>query len=1020
MAMGRAELRTKIIAPGQFFQQASRTFVMSEKFHPGQRWISESEPELGLGSVRSVTPRTVIVEFRASAETREYALDNAPLRRVRFRVGDTIASRTEAALAVQAVLERAGLVYYQVNGTELCETELSDAISFSQPDKRLLAGQVDPSEVFDLRVAALEQQHRRRKSPVRGFVGGRIDLIPHQLYLASEVAGRLVPRVLLADEVGLGKTIEACLILHRLILTGRAQRVLILVPDSLVHQWFVELLRRFNLWFHIFDEERCDAIETANADTNPFLDDQLVLASLRLFTGTERRTAQALAAGWDLLVVDEAHHLGWTPEAVSPEYALVEALGGQTPGLLLLTATPEQLGMTSHFARLRLLDPDRFYDLNEFIHEAESYRDVARLADKLLQAQPFTDADVAKLALILADTEANIRSKLKQVAAGASDVRAELRDALLDQHGTGRVMFRNTRATISGFPKRVARLCPLPAPAEGERLFEALAQEFAADTETARLSGFEPDFACDVRLDWLAELLRTLAPTKVLLICRTRRKVEAIDAALRQRLNMKQAVVHEGLTLVQRDRNAAWFAEDDGARILICSEIGSEGRNFQFAHHLVMFDLPLDPELLEQRIGRLDRIGQRAEIQLHVPFVPGSPQEVLARWYQEGLNSFEGNLAGGHELLEQFGARVHDLAQDFHETDTALRDPSRSSPKGGAGRGEEAQLFSDQIPSPQPSPRLGGERESEARSNLRRLIAETQTARQELAVRLEQGRDRLLELNSFRPEASSKLVQAIRQADADRALDRFMMAVFDHFSIHVEELAPRTYQLGSAGVFADSFPGLPTEGLTVTCDRQRALAHEEMQFLTWDHPLVTGALDLLLGSEKGSSSFAKWPDAKVAGLYVETVYLLECIAPSALHVDRFLPPTPLRVLVDHRGNDVGTTFPRETLARQMQNADAYALLDRPELREALLPDLIEKSEAIARRQMPELIAQARGEMTTQLEHEITRVTELQKVNRSVRPEEIAALVQQQQELDQHIRSARLRLDAIRLIQRGPM
>ena len=123
---------------------------------------------------------------------------------------------------------------------------------------------------------------------------------------------RLAPRVLLADEVGLGKTIEACLILHRLILTGRAQRVLILVPESLVHQWFVELLRRFNLWFHIFDEERCEAIEAANPNMNPFLDDQLVLASIKLFSGNEKRIQQAIAAGWDVLVVDEAHHLGWS------------------------------------------------------------------------------------------------------------------------------------------------------------------------------------------------------------------------------------------------------------------------------------------------------------------------------------------------------------------------------------------------------------------------------------------------------------------------------------------------------------------------------------------------------------------------------------------------------------------------------------------------------------------------------------------------------------------------------------
>ena len=291
--------------------------ITPSHFHPGQRWISESEPELGLGSVQRVTLRTVVIAFGASAEIREYARDNAPLRRVRFQPGDLISSRDGGTLSVESVVERNGLIHYRGGEQDWCETELSATISFNKPEQRLLAGQVDPPEVFDLRVAALEHQHRRRKSQVRGFVGGRIDLIPHQLYIACEVAGRLVPRVLLADEVGLGKTIEAGLILHRLILTGRAQRVLILVPDSLVHQWFLEMLRRFNLWFHIFDEERCEAIETANPEANPFLDDQLVIASISLFTAKELRVQQALAAGWDLLVVDEAHHLGWSSDHVS-------------------------------------------------------------------------------------------------------------------------------------------------------------------------------------------------------------------------------------------------------------------------------------------------------------------------------------------------------------------------------------------------------------------------------------------------------------------------------------------------------------------------------------------------------------------------------------------------------------------------------------------------------------------------------------------------------------------------------
>jgi ATP-dependent helicase HepA len=875
------------------------------------------------------------------------------------------------------VSEQSGLLLYRGEGRELLETELSDDLSFNQPAERLRNGQVDPTEVFDLRLAALHHQHRRRQSKVRGFVGGRIHLIPHQLYIAPEVAGRLVPRVLLADEVGLGKTIEACLIVHRLIQTGRAQRTLILVPEPLIHQWFVELLRRFNLWFHIFDEQRCQAIEGANPEENPFLDDQLVLCGIQLFAGNERRVQQALTAEWDMLVVDEAHHLGWSPTSVSPEYALVEALGRKIPGLLLLTATPEQLGMASHFARLRLLDPDRYYDLAEFIREAEEYRDVAGIAERLLSRQPFRAADMGILAGILAQDEAAVRAKLEQLEQGETAVREELIDELLDRHGTGRVMFRNTRATMTGFPKRTAQVRPLVPLAGISELFDHLAEEFAADTDENAVATFEPDFSGDPRIVWLADLLRNLAPAKVLLICRTQRKAEAIDTALRQRINVKAALFHEGLPLVQRDRNAAWFAEEEGARLLICSEIGSEGRNFQFAHHLVLFDLPLDPELLEQRIGRLDRIGQTAEIRVHVPFTSGSSQEVLVRWYHEGLNAFEKNLRGGHALLERFGSRLHDLARDFHET----QDP--------------------------------------ARADLDLLIRETRAAGQELAVRLERGRDRLLELNSYRPEAVAKLIREIRQQDEDQSLDSFMLAVLDHYAIHVEELAHRTYQLGSAGVFADSFPGVPAEGLTLTCDRQRALSREDIQFLTWDHPLVTGALDLLLGSEQGNSSFALWPDTETPGLYLEAIFLLECIASPHLHLDRFLPPTPLRVLLDYRGHDAGASWSVETLNRNLKNGNAYPLLDQPGLREDLLPSLLEKAEAIAQNQGPSIVAQARKEMNAQLGREISRMKELQKVNRQVRAEEIELLVEQQRSLDEHLISARLRLDAVRLIRRGP-
>ncbi|MGA4817305.1 SNF2-related protein [Pseudomonas aeruginosa] len=187
------------------------------------------------------------------------------------------------------------------------------------------------------------------------------------MHIAREVADRMAPRVLLADEVGLGKTIEAGLIIHRQLLSGRAGRVLILVPENLQHQWLVEMRRRFNLQVALFDKERF-----AESDaSNPLRGHPVGPGRPGVAEGRRRAQDALFAAGWDLLVVDEAHHLVWHQDQVSAEYALVEQLAEIIPGVLLLTATPEQLGQDSHFARLRLLDPNRFHDLEAFRRESE-------------------------------------------------------------------------------------------------------------------------------------------------------------------------------------------------------------------------------------------------------------------------------------------------------------------------------------------------------------------------------------------------------------------------------------------------------------------------------------------------------------------------------------------------------------------------------------------------------------------------------------------------------------------------
>ena len=254
-------------------------------FKIGQRWISETEPELGLGILESVSRQQIRLIFTAASEARLYAPANAPIKRVEFRVGDSIHSQSGATVLVESVRDEDGLLTYVGGGVEVPEAELADTISFSKPEDRLIGGQIDQSNAFALRYETIARQHAMRKSGVAGFTGGRIDLIPHQLYIAAEVANRYMPRVLLADEVGLGKTIEACLILHRLHLTGRAERMLIVLPESLVHQWFIELLRRFNLWFHLFDADRCQSILDSEPEANPFMSEQLVICSLSTLAG---------------------------------------------------------------------------------------------------------------------------------------------------------------------------------------------------------------------------------------------------------------------------------------------------------------------------------------------------------------------------------------------------------------------------------------------------------------------------------------------------------------------------------------------------------------------------------------------------------------------------------------------------------------------------------------------------------------------------------------------------------------
>ncbi|MDE8033711.1 RNA polymerase-associated protein RapA [Actinobacillus equuli subsp. equuli] len=963
-------------------------------FVVGQRWISESENNLGLGIVTASDNRTVTIQFPAAEEERIYALSVAPLTRVQFQKGDRINSVEGWQLDVEEVVENQGFIIYlgkrSDSGEEavLPEMQLDHKVSFSKPQDRLFSAQIDRSDRFALRYRALQHQQAQFQSPLRGMRGIRASLIPHQLHIAKEVGQRVAPRVLLADEVGLGKTIEAGMILQQQLFSGRVERVLVLVPESLQHQWLVEMLRRFNLKFSLFDEERCADFDKADEDgndvsENPFDSEALVIASIDWLESSPNRAKQVLASNWDMLIVDEAHHLEWSENEPSVGYQFVECLSKQTPAVLLLTATPEQLGQESHFARLALLDADRFYDYNSFVAEQKDYKPVADAVASLLNDKPLSNEEQNSIAELLSEQDTEPMFKVinseKSKENDRLQVRQELIRELIDRHGTSRVLFRNTRQGVKGFPHRVYHQITLEMPSQytnalkvmgmmggvtkddqlyPERLFQRM-------NPAAKWADFDP------RIEWLITFLKNHRDEKILVICKQADTAIALEQILREREAIRSAVFHEKMSIVERDRASAYFAQmEEGAQVLISSSIGSEGRNFQFASNLVLFNLPDNPDLLEQSIGRLDRIGQKNDIQIHVPCFENSMQMVLATWYHQGLNAFEETCPMGAALFREFG----------EELEIFLKNP-------------QAVGFDE-------------------------FLAKTFKRQQQLKAELEQGRDRLLELNSNGGEAAQALAEAIAKEDNNPHLVNFALSLFDVIGLEQEDLGEQSIVISPTGhMLVPDFPGIAEDGTTVTFDRQLALMREDVEFLTWDHPMIRNGIDLITSGDIGKSAISLLINKNLpAGtLLLEAIYMVETQAPKGLNLTRFLPPTPVRVLLDNKGNDMAAQVSFAGLEKQLKPVNKQMANKIAKMAQADIKKLISISEQKIAAKLPELIKKASQEADSILSAELHRLTSLQAVNKNIRADEIEALEKQRVESLNQIALANWRLDSLRVI-----
>lgn len=843
------------------------------------------------------------------------------------------------------------------------------------------------SASFKLRKEAWDIKRKGYTGKLRGLLGARVQPLSHQLYIAAEVARRSCARVILADEVGLGKTIEAALIFSSLKALGKADRVLVLCPDALIHQWMAELYRKFGEMFTLLTPQRLTEDESSLGG-NPFEMNQRMIISIDELIRLPDRHKQAWEASYDLIIVDEAHHLDWDEEKPHPKWFLVNELKDKTKSLLLLTATPRQHGLCTLFGLLNLVDSQRFHDYDEFLAEQESQSAIAALAQKLEEGFLDEDGFGALEEIFLLD--ASSLSLLKQWSQNPkkNHFKDLLLKRLVDRHGSGFALIRNRRARLKGFPERNLEAIPLEASEDYlKRLAnltpEKLSQVQLMDLATGRLKSDDlmEGAGYNLRLAWFKDYFKKIQKgEKVLLICATSFGAQKLAQDLRSS-RIVCCLFHEGLLTLERDQEAAKFAQSKNVQLLISSEIGSEGRNFQFLKHLILFDLPHHPDLLEQRIGRLDRIGQGKKIHIITPWIASGPEAVLFHWYQEGMNAFQESWNGADPFLDAFGHELLELIA------------------GTVG----AQPLTGKI----------------FKTKLDQLIQKTKEFAADLMKEREESTDILLDLNSFDSAAGEKLLEEVDLLDDDPSVEFFLRSVLDHFAVSYEDADDSSSIIIDTEelMFLEEFPGLALgERLTVTFDRAVALQRESVDFISYDHRIVDGAISLFLEKKEGMTSICFWRGKQRSEKYLfELSFVLEPEGKKELDLNYFLPLERMSLQMDEKGQPL-----KQPLTEK--DEDVLEDLDQHTISQMnikaltqFVSNLVKDAEVEVSEALLPKIAAACEQMKKEREEELSRLEYLAFVNPRIAEEEIRYKKTLLKEGLIALKNCKPKLDAVRIV-----
>lgn len=769
----------------------------------------------------------------------------------------------------------------------------------TDPVELLRRGVVHDARSTNLRIVATRLQYAHRYDELSSLSNSRVEIKPHQVAVVHRVTTSFPHRFLLADEVGLGKTIEAALTIKELKARGVASRVLVLVPSNIVSQWQFELKTKFNLVFSHYTRATVDFLGASNPGENVWTLNDNVIASTTFAAHDEVRRQEIAVAGWDLVVLDEAHHArriwqGGGRYSTTNLYTLTQALSDPTNGgaanLLLLTATPMQLDTFELYSLLELLDPTLFPDFGDFEQHRAALAGLNTTADAIRRWAALDTGERARAQLDAARWLEVPPSDLDPRLLTEDD-RQSVVDDLSEKHRLSQVLIRNRKAVVGGFMPRVPVVWPVQMTEQEweaydatteyvrsgfarahanrnnalgflmavfqklnssssralreslrkrvERLESALdAAGLATDVEDADLEEQPVEQALgdllalrdrEAKDDEIAELRRLVglldaievdSKAQVLAQQLTMIAVEEPDAKVlifTQFVNTLQYLrsqvpvdwqVHTfygGMSPEEKDQAVRRFHDGLGPQVLISTEAGGEGRNFQFAHILVNYDLPWNPMKIEQRIGRLDRIGQKHPVKIINFAILGTIEERVLDVLSRRIRVFEETIGGLDPILGE----VEDDLQQLYLAAEAERERALSRLESGL----EARI-------------------SHAREAERRLA------------------DFIMDTRSFRQDEVQRLLDRKGAVDKD-TLRRFVISALSELGCAIDNPEPGAegvYTLHLRGPFVNEYPQLVREGARrrVTFDPTVALDEEKVEFLAIGHELVDELLARVL------------------------------------------------------------------------------------------------------------------------------------------------------------------------------